>query len=303
KPIGANVSLKEIASATTGFTPADLENLTNEAAILTARDHRKEITSNDFQNAKFKIIAGPEKKSRLVTKKERILTAYHEAGHAITQTMIAGMDPVDLITIIPRGGAGGFTSFRQEEEKSFMTKGEMQNELVTLLGGRAAEALVLDDISTGAQNDIERATKIARDMVTHYGMNEKLGPMAYGNDEDQPFLGRDIGRSRNYSEEVAATIDTEMRKLIDQAYEKAKTLLQDNMHILERIAQALMEKETLDAREFEEVFLDRELKEEEFKAYSEIEEKYDRGHEEKEDYTETEDEDDNKTDELETDES
>lgn len=251
KPIGPDVSLKEIASATTGFTPADLENLANEAAILTARDHREVITNNDFQNAKFKIIAGPEKKSRLVSEKERILTAYHEAGHAITQTMIEGMDPVDMITIIPRGGAGGFTSFRQEEEKSFMTKGEMQNEIVTLLGGRAAEALVLDDISSGASNDIERATKIARHMVTTYGMSEKFGPVSFSDDGGMPFVGRDMQSHHGASEKTKYEIENEIRMIIDTSYQKAMNILKDNESILEKLSQKLLEKETIREEEFE----------------------------------------------------
>ena len=251
KPLADDVSLSEIASQTTGFTPADLENLANEAAILTARDKRSLITSHDFQNAKFKIIAGPEKKSRLVSEKERILTAYHEAGHAITQTMIAGMDPVDLITIIPRGGAGGFTSFRQEEEKSFMTKGEMQNEIVTLLGGRAAEALVLDDISTGASNDIERATKIARHMVTTYGMSEKFGPVSFSDDGGMPFVGRDMSTHHDASEKTKYEIEEEIRTIVDSSYQKALDILSVNRELLEKLSKLLLEKETIREEEFD----------------------------------------------------
>lgn len=251
KPLADDVSLSEIASQTTGFTPADLENLANEAAILTARDKRSLITSHDFQNAKFKIIAGPEKKSRLVSEKERILTAYHEAGHAITQTMIAGMDPVDLITIIPRGGAGGFTSFRQEEEKSFMTKGEMQNEIVTLLGGRAAEALVLDDISTGASNDIERATKIARHMVTTYGMSEKFGPVSFSDDGGMPFVGRDMSTHHDASEKTKYEIEEEIRTIVDSSYQKALDILSVNREFLEKLSKLLLEKETIREEEFD----------------------------------------------------
>lgn len=251
KPLADDVSLSEIASQTTGFTPADLENLANEAAILTARDKRSLITSHDFQNAKFKIIAGPEKKSRLVSEKERILTAYHEAGHSITQTMIAGMDPVDLITIIPRGGAGGFTSFRQEEEKSFMTKGEMQNEIVTLLGGRAAEALVLDDISTGASNDIERATKIARHMVTTYGMSEKFGPVSFSDDGGMPFVGRDMSTHHDASEKTKYEIEEEIRTIVDSSYQKALDILSVNRELLEKLSKLLLEKETIREEEFD----------------------------------------------------
>lgn len=253
KPIGQNVSLKEIASQTTGFTPADLENLTNEAAILTARDCREEITNDDFQNAKFKIIAGPEKKSRLVLEKERILTAYHEAGHAITQTMTEGMDPVDMITIIPRASAGGFTSYRQEEQKSFISKGQMQNEIITLLGGRAAEYLVLDDISTGASNDIERATKIARDMITTYGMSEKFGPVSFTAQGQMPFVGRDMQSNHGASEKTKYEIELEIRNIIDNSYKKAIDILKENNDLLEKLSKTLLKKETIREKEFSEL--------------------------------------------------
>lgn len=255
KPLDEDVDLKVVAKRTPGFTPADLENLVNEAALLTARQNLKNIPMNLIEEASIKVMAGPEKKSKVVSEKEKRLTAYHEAGHALTSRLIPGTDPVHMVTIIPRGMAGGFTAYIPEEDRSFITKRQMEDRLVTLLGGRVAEALVLDDISTGAQNDIERATKIARSMVTHYGMNEKLGPMTYGTDEEEVFVGRDFGRTRNYSEEVAAAIDSEMRKLIDVAYHRAEKLISDNMDILERIAQALLEKETIDAKEFEKIFL------------------------------------------------
>ncbi|NLY46027.1 MAG: ATP-dependent zinc metalloprotease FtsH [Tissierella sp.] len=254
KPLENDVELKVIAKRTPGFTPADLENLVNEAALLTARYNLKNIPMHLIEEASIKVQAGPEKKSKVVSEKERKLTAYHEAGHALASRLIPGMDPVHLITIIPRGMAGGFTAYIPDEDVNYMTKRQMEDRLVSLLGGRVAEALVLDDISTGAQNDIERATKLARQMITHYGMNEKLGPMTYGTDEQEVFLGRDFGRARNYSEEVAATIDSEMRKLIDTAYHKAETLIRENIDVLHRIADALLEKETLDAREFEEIF-------------------------------------------------
>ncbi len=255
KPLDSDVDLKVVAKRTPGFTPADLENLVNEAALLTARHNLKNIPMNLIEEASIKVQAGPEKKSKVVSDKERKLTAFHEAGHALTSRLIPGTDPVHMVTIIPRGMAGGFTAYIPEEDRSFITKRQMEDRLVTLLGGRVAEALVLDDISTGAQNDIERATKIARSMVTHYGMNEKLGPMTYGTDEEEVFVGRDLGRTRNYSEEVAASIDSEMRKLIDTAYHKAEKLLNDNMDTLHRIAEALLEKETIDAKEFERLFL------------------------------------------------
>ncbi len=255
KPLDEDVDLKVVAKRTPGFTPADLENLVNEAALLTARNNLKNIPMRLIEEASIKVMAGPEKKSKVVSEKERRLTAYHEAGHALASRLIPGTDPVHMVTIISRGMAGGFTAYIPEEDRSFITKKQMEDKLVTLLGGRVAEALVLGDISTGAQNDIERATKIARSMVTHYGMNEKLGPMTYGTDEEEVFVGRDFGRTRNYSEEVAAEIDREMRKIIDEAYHRAEKLISENMDKLERIAQALLEKETIDGKEFEKIFL------------------------------------------------
>jgi cell division protease FtsH len=207
-----------------------------------------------IDEASIKVVAGPEKKSRVISEDERKLTAYHEAGHAITSRLLPNTDPVHMVTIIPRGMAGGFTAYLPEKDRYYMTKKQMENELVSLLGGRVAEALVLEDISTGAQNDIERATKIARKMVTHYGMSNKLGPMTYGTDDEEVFIGRDFGRARNYSEEVAADIDGEMRGLIDRAYNKAEKLLKENINILHRVAEALLEKETLDGQEFEKIF-------------------------------------------------
>lgn len=255
KPLDSDVDLKIVAKRTPGFTPADLENLVNEAALLSARANLKTIPMSLVEEASIKVQAGPEKKSKLVSDKEKKLTAYHEAGHALTGRLIPGSDPVHMVTIIPRGMAGGFTSYIPDEDRSFITKRQMEDKLVILLGGRVTEALVLDDISTGAQNDIERATKIARSMVTHYGMNDILGPMTYGTDEEEVFMGRDFGRTRNYSEEVAAKIDSEMRKMIDTAYHRAEKLITDNMDTLHRIAEALLEKETIDAKEFERIFL------------------------------------------------
>ena len=251
KPLAEDVDLKVVAKRTPGFTPADLENLMNEAALLTARYNLKEIPMHLIEEASLKVQAGPAKKSKVISPKEKRLTAYHEAGHALTSKLIPGTDPVHLVTIIPRGMAGGFTAYIPDEDRNYMTKGEMEDRLAVLLGGRVTEALILEDISTGAQNDIERATKIARDMVTHYGMSERLGPMTYGNDNDEVFLGRDLGRTRNYSEEVAAEIDKEMRNIIDRAYHKAESLLKDNIDVLHRLAQELMEKETIDGKEFE----------------------------------------------------
>ena len=255
KPLDSDVELKVVAKRTAGFTPADLENLVNEAALLSARHNLKTIPMHLIEEASIKVVAGPEKKSRVISEKERRLTAYHEAGHAVTARLLPNTDPVHMVTIIPRGMAGGFTAYVPDEDRNYMTKGQMEDRLVQLLGGRVAEALVLDDISTGAQNDIERATKIARQMVTHYGMSDNLGPMTYGTDDEEVFIGRDFGRARNYSEEVAAAIDKEMRQLIDKAYNMAEQLLKNNMDKLHKVAEALLEKETLDGNEFEEIFV------------------------------------------------
>lgn len=255
KPLDEDVSLEVVARRTPGFSPADLENLTNEAALLTARFNREKINMKTINEASIKVVAGPEKKSKIISEKERRLTAYHEAGHAITSRLLPTGDPVHMVTIIPRGGAGGFTAYIPKEDVYYMTKKEMEDELVSLLGGRVAEALVLEDISTGAQNDIERATKIAKQMVTHYGMSDKLGPMTYGTDEEEVFVGRDMGRSRDYSEEVAAAIDSEMRGLIDRAYNIAEDLLKENINVLHKVAEALLERETLNGKEFEEIFV------------------------------------------------
>ena len=254
KPLEEDVNLGVVAKRTPGFTPADLENLVNEAALLTARFNLKKIPMHLFEEASIKVQAGPEKKSRVISPHEKKLTAYHEAGHALTARLMPGTDPVHLVTIIPRGMAGGFTAYIPEEDRNYLTKKQMEDRLVMLLGGRVTEALVLEDISTGAQNDIERATKLARSMVTHYGMSDVLGPMTYGTDEEEVFVGRDLNRSRNYSEDVAAAIDKEMRRIIDTAYHKAESLIKENMETLHRIAEALLERETIDAREFEELF-------------------------------------------------
>lgn len=254
KPLEEDVDLGVVAKRTPGFTPADLENLVNEAALLTARFNLKKIPMHLIEEASIKVQAGPEKKSRVISPHEKKLTAFHEAGHALTARLLPGSDPVHLVTIIPRGMAGGFTAYIPDEDRNYLTKNQMQDKLVILLGGRVTEALVLEDISTGAQNDIERATKLARSMVTHYGMSDVLGPMTYGTDEEEVFVGRDLNRSRNYSEDVAAAIDKEMRKIIDTAYHRAESLLKENMETLHRIAEALLEKETIDAKEFEEIF-------------------------------------------------
>ncbi|MBV1756766.1 MAG: ATP-dependent zinc metalloprotease FtsH [Dethiosulfatibacter sp.] len=256
KPIAEDVDFTVIARRTPGFTPADLENVLNEAALLSARMGETQINMDVIEESITKVIAGPEKKSKIISDKEKRLTAYHEAGHALVARLMPNSDPVHMISIIPRGRAGGFTMILPEEERYYMSKTEMEETLVHLLGGRVAEKLVLDDISTGASNDIQRATKIARGMVTHYGMSDNLGPMTYSGDDDEVFLGRDFAKSRNYSEEVAAQIDREMRSIIDKAYHKAESLLRDNLNKLHDVAKALLEKETLDGKEFERIFLE-----------------------------------------------
>ncbi len=250
KRLSDRVDLENIAKSTVGFSPADLENLTNEAALLTARHNQSEITPEILEEATIKVIAGPAKRSRVIIEKERKLTAYHEAGHAVVTHFLPETDPVHMITIIPRGSAGGFTAFIPEEDTSYMTKKQMTHEIVSLLGGRAAEAIVLDDISTGASNDIERASKIARAMVTVYGMSDKLGPIQYGSDDTDVFLGRDYGKTNNYSDKVALEIDEEVRNIIGQAYEDAKDLLNSNRDFLEELSLELLEKETLRREDF-----------------------------------------------------
>ena len=254
KPLADDIDLEIVAKRTPGFTPADLENAMNEAALLSARYNKTVITMELIEEAITKVIAGPEKRSKVISEAEKKLTAYHEAGHAVVAKLSSAKDPVHMITIIPRGGAGGFTMYLPEEDRSYSSKSEMEDRIVRLLGGRVAEKLALDDISTGASNDIERATKIARAMVTTYGMSDELGPMAYGTDDDEVFLGRDFNKMRNYSEEVAAKIDSEMRRIIDSAYNKTETLLSQNMEKLERVALALLEKETISGKEFESLF-------------------------------------------------
>lgn len=251
KPLAPDVDLKTIAKSTSGFAGADLENLVNEAALLAARRGRKAITKKEIEEASIKVIAGPEKKSRVVSDKEKRLTAYHEAGHAITHYCCETADPVHEISIIPRGMAGGYTMSLPEDDKSFVTKTQMSEQLVTLLGGRVAEKLVLEDISTGASNDLERATAISRAMVTRYGFSEKLGPVVYSNDPGETFLGRDLGHGRSYSEEVAGEIDTEVRSLLDGAFETATNILCDHMEQLHLVAKELIEREKLSGEEFE----------------------------------------------------
>jgi len=250
KPLGPDVDLSIIAKTTSGFTGADLENLTNEAALLAARRKKKAITMKEIEEATIKVVAGPEKRSHQVTDKDRRLTAFHEAGHAIVTYYCPTQDPVHEISIVPRGGAGGFTMSLPTEDRNYVTKRFLQEEITTLLGGRVAEKLVLDDISTGASNDIERATELARNMVMRYGFSEKLGPVVYGNDENEIFLGRDLTSNRNYSENVAAEIDTEIREMIDDAYEAAREILEGHMEKLDLIAARLIEQEKIEGDEF-----------------------------------------------------
>lgn len=254
KKLKADVDLENIAKTTTGFSPADLENLCNEAALLAARDNEAEISNEVFKEASIKVVAGPEKKSQVVIEKERVLTAYHESGHAIVSGFLEDNDKVHMITIIPRGRAGGFTAYLPQEDAKFMTKRQMQHKLISLLGGRAAEEVVLDDISTGASNDIERATKIAHAMVTKYGMSKRLGPMMYGGDDAEVFLGEELGKNKQYSDKIAYEIDSEMRELIDEAYNKALNILNENIDLLHALANRLLEKETIGQEEYEAIF-------------------------------------------------
>lgn len=262
KKLADDVNLEVIAKRTPGFTPADLENLMNESALLAARRGENAISMEDVDEASIKVQAGPAKKSRVVSEKERKLTAVHESGHAIVSRLLPEEDPVHMITIIPRGMAGGFTAYLPEDDVSFMTKKKMEASIVSLLGGRVAESLVLDDISTGASNDIERATKIARSMVTHYGMSEKLGTINYDSSENEVFIGRDLGRSRDYSERTAAEIDDEVTRIINEAYTKCKELLSDNLDKLLALSDALLEKETIYSKDFEKIFNGEKLDEE-----------------------------------------
>ena len=250
KPLAPDVNLKTIAQSTVGFAGADLENLVNEAALLAARRGKKAITRREIEEASIKVVAGPEKKSRVVTDKEKKLTAYHEAGHAITSYFCPTNDPVHQISIIPRGAAGGFTMYLPDKDASYVTKTAMQERIVSLLGGRVAEQLVLEDISTGASNDLERATQTARSMVTRYGFSERLGPVVYGSDPGETFLGRDFGQGKGYSETIAAEIDSEIRDIVDEAYETARRILDSHMEQLHKVAGELLNREKLSGEEF-----------------------------------------------------
>ena len=254
KPLAEDVDLKVLAKRTPGFSGADLENLANEAALLAVRRSEKLIGMQEFEEAITRVIAGPEKKSRAINDYDRKLTAYHEAGHAVVMNLLEHADPVHEISIIPRGMAGGYTMHLPTEDRSYTSKEKLKDDMVGLLGGRVAEKLILSDISTGAKNDIDRASAIARAMVMEYGMSEKLGTISYGGDNNEVFLGRNLGHGRNFSEEVAAEIDREVKRFIDTAYERAQTLLSQNINKLHAVAAALLEKEKIDGEEFVRIF-------------------------------------------------
>lgn len=254
KPLEESVKLDVLAKRTPGFSGADLENLANEAALLAVRKDRKQISMDEMEEAITRVIAGPEKKSKVITEHDKKLTAYHEAGHAVVMRLLPNCDPVHEISIIPRGRAGGYTMHLPKEDTSYTSKNKLKDEMVGLLGGRAAEKLIMGDISTGAKNDIDRASNIARSMIMEYGMSDVIGTISYNAGQDEVFLGRDIGKGRNFSEELGAKIDKEIKKTIDEAYNKAIDLLSNNLNKLHAVAQALIEKEKLDAKEFEEIF-------------------------------------------------
>lgn len=254
KKLADDVDLKVIAKNTSGFAGADLENVLNEAALLAARRNYKEIGMKEIEDAMVKVTMGPEKKTRVRSKKENRLVAYHEAGHAVVSRYLPTQDPVHQISIIPRGMAGGYTMYRPTEDKSFMSKTEMEENIVSLLGGRVAEALILNDISTGASNDIERASQIARNMVTKYGMSEKVGTVMFGGGEGEVFLGRDFAQTKDYSEETAALIDEEVKRIVQTAYEKAVKILTEHVDKLHAVAGVLMEKEKIEGEEFDNIF-------------------------------------------------
>ena len=254
KIIGSDVDLKTIAKNTSGFSGADLENVLNEAALLAARRNKTEINMTEIEDAMVKVTMGPEKKTRVRSEKENKLVAYHEAGHAVVSRFLPTQDAVHQISIVPRGMAGGYTMYRPTEDKSFMSKSEMLEQIVSLLGGRVAEKLILDDISTGASNDIERATKIARSMVTKYGMSDRIGTIMLGNNQEEVFLGRDFSQGKEYSEETAGIIDEEVKSIVDNAYNTALEILKNNIEKLHAVAGVLLEKEKIDGDEFEAIF-------------------------------------------------
>ena len=253
KKIADDVDFSTIAKNTAGFVGADLENILNEAALLAARANKTEIGMQEIEDAMVKVTMGPEKKSRVITDREKRLVAYHEGGHAVASFFLPTQDSVHEISIIPRGMAGGYTMYKPSEDRQFMSKTEMEEQLVSLLGGRVAEELIIGDISTGASNDIERASKIARAMVTKYGMTKKLGAITYGNGQEEVFLGRDLAQGKDYSEETAGLIDEEVKRIVDTAYERVTKILTDNSEKLHKVAAVLLEKEKIDGEEFDQI--------------------------------------------------
>jgi cell division protease FtsH len=253
KPLSEDVRLDELAKSTPGFTGADLENLLNEAALLAARAEKTKITMEEIKEAVFKVVVGPEKKSRVMSDKEKRLTAYHEAGHAMAVKYVSTTDRVDRISIIPSGMAGGYTAHKPDEDKNYNTKSHLLEKITVALGGRAAEQLVLGEISTGAYQDLKMANGVARSMITKYGMSDNLKNLVFGNESDEVFIGRDFAQTRNYSEEIAAQIDKEVKHIIDTCYEKIMKILKDNINTLHAVANALIEKEKIDGQEFEEI--------------------------------------------------
>ena len=250
KPLDPNIDLDVVARRTPGFTGADLANLVNEAALLAARHNKKRIDMEEMEQAAERVIAGPEKKSRVISDREKKIVAYHEAGHAVVSYYLKNVDPLHKVSIIPRGRAGGYTLLLPKEDRNYATKSQMEDELVVLLGGRMAEVIVLTDVSTGAQNDLERATGMVRQMITRYGMSDEMGPLTFGRQHETVFLGRDFSQERNYSEAIAYAIDKEARTMIDKAYQTARKILTEHIDKLHQIAAALMKEETLSAEEF-----------------------------------------------------
>ena len=256
KPLGDDVDLKQVAQTTAGFTGADLENLLNEAAILAAKESRGYLLQKDIKNSFVKVGLGAEKKSRVVSEKEKKITAYHEAGHALLFHLLPDVGPVYSVSIIPTGiGAAGYTMPLPEKDEMFLTKGKMLQEIMVDLGGRIAEELIFDDITTGASQDIRQATAVARNMVTKYGMSETLGLVNYASDQDEVFIGRDLAHTKSHSEQVAGTIDAEIKRIVDECYEKAKAIILENKGILDACAELLLEKEKISREEFEGLFV------------------------------------------------
>ena len=254
KKFGPDVDLKLIAKNTSGFTGADLENLLNEAALLAARRDKVAISQREIEDAMVKVTMGPEKRTRVRSEKDKKITAYHEAGHAVCSKCLPTQDDVHEISIIPRGMAGGYTMYQPSEDKSFISRTEMYENIISLLGGRVSEELNIGDISTGASNDIERATKIAKAMCTKYGMSDRIGTITLGSDQDEVFLGRDFTQEKSYSEETAGVIDEEIKKIIDSAYVKARQILKENQDKIDKIAAVLIEKEKISGEEFDKIF-------------------------------------------------